>query len=78
MLLRRGAVGFIDWLDGLASQSHKASYPGKVLRPPENCHACAALNPRFGAERLVYRDGIRAIQEPDASHELEQAYETAT
>jgi hypothetical protein len=49
-----------------------------MLSPPENCHACAALNPRFGAKRLVYRDGIRAIQEPNASHELEQAYETAT
>ena len=42
------------------------------------CHACGALNPRFGSERLVYCNGIRAIQEPDASHELEQAYETAT
>ena len=51
---------------------------GRVLRPPENCHAWAALNPRFGAERLVYRNGICAIQEPDASHELEKAHETAT
>ena len=41
-------------------------------------HAGATLNPRFGPECLVYCNGIRAIYEPDASHELEQAYETAT
>jgi hypothetical protein len=47
---------------GSLASAVKRALRGRVLRPSEDRHACTALNPRFGAERLVYRNGICAIQ----------------
>src|SRR5205823_1654209 len=56
-----------------AAWSRRSSWRhGQSLSLTRICHPCGALNPRFGPERLVYRNGICAIQEPDASYELEQ------
>src|SRR5437667_9442658 len=68
-----GLVSYSNMIPAVLLRRH-----GAQLEPPENLSRAWLLYPRFGSYRLVYRDGIRTIQEPDASHELEQTYDTAT